>query len=216
MRVISIVVVLVLSLMVAQAAKAQTTEDILFNDLGDTISVSPSSNPPVTIVLGCQTPVGQNADICKIALLRTGETITGATGNFTINTTSANAVSTKYFLSEDANKTQLSDTFISLVVGGTTVGVTVPGSATFEFDSDLPALEGVPVPCPVGPGGSLCVPETGGPQLVGTITWSGGITDNILIESDKEGVVPEPASLLLLGSGLAMTGGFLRRRLRLA
>jgi len=214
MKIISILVVLVLSLMVAQAAKAQTTEDILFNDLGDTISVSPSSNPPVTIVLGCQTGT-PNLDICKIALLRAGQTITGATGNFTINATSTNPVSTSYFLSESTNPNLLSDTFISIIVGGATVlGVTAPGSAAFEFDSDSPLLEGVPVPCPAVIGCNA--QETGQPQLVGTITWSGGITDNILIESDKEGVVPEPASLLLLGSGLAMTGGFLRRRLRLA
>jgi hypothetical protein len=212
MKIISIAVVLVLSLMVAQAAKA---DEILFNDLGDTISVSPSSNPPVAILLGCQTGV-QNADICSVTLLRAGQTITAATGNFTINLNTATPVQATYLLSEDANKTLLSDTFISTIVPGVKVlGVTtLPGAAAFVFDSDLPALEGVSVLCPAVIGCNAA--ETGGPQLVGSITWSNGITDTISIESDKEGVVPEPASLLLLGSGLAMTGGFLRRRLRLA
>jgi len=210
MKIISIAV-LVLSLLAAQPAKA---DDIVFNDLGDTVSVSPSSGP-VTIVPGtCQGGV-PNADICSIALLRAGQTIVSATGNFTINTTSANPVSTKYFLSESTNPTLLSDTFISTVVAGTALGgiVIVPGSAAFAFDSDLPLLEGVPVPCP--PVIGCNAQETGQPQLVGTITWSSGTTDNILIESEKEApVVPEPASWILLGSGLAITGGFLRRRPR--
>ena len=214
MKIISIAVVLVLSLMVAQAAKA---DDILFNDLGDIISVSPLS-ASLTVVPGtCQNQITgtPNLDVCSVMLLRTGQTIISATGNFTINLNSPTPVQATYLLSEDANKTLLSDTFLSTIVPGTSLlGITtLPGSAAFVFDSDLPTVEGLStVPC-LG----LCnAPETGGPQLVGTITWSGGITDRILIESDKEGVVPEPATLVLLGSGLAMTGGFLRRRLRLA
>jgi hypothetical protein len=61
--------------------------------------------------------------------------------------------------------------------------------------------------------------ETGAPQLAGTITWSNGTlapttTDNIILASD--GVEPEPATLILFGSGLVIAGGFLRRRHRLA
>jgi len=213
MKIISILVVLVSSLMVAQGAKAQTTEDILFNDLGDVINVSGSS--ALTIVPGTCQNAATPLDFCSVMLLRAGQTITAATGNFTINLNTATPVQAKYLLSEDANKTLLSDTFLSTIVPGVKVlGITTtPGAAAFVFDSDLPTVEGLStVPC-LG----LCnAPETGGPQLVGTITWSGGITDRILIESDKEGVVPEPATLVLLGSGLAMTGGFLRRRLRLA
>jgi PEP-CTERM motif len=203
--------VLVLSLMVAQAAKA---DDVLFNDLGDVINVSGSS--ALTIVPGtCQNQITgtPNLDVCSVMLLRTGQTIISATGNFTINLNSPTPVQATYLLSEDANKTLLSDTFLSTIVPGVNVlgVITLPGTAAFVFDSDLPALEGVPVPCPAVIGCNAA--ETGGPQLVGTITWSGGTTDRIFIESDKEGVVPEPATLILLGSGLAMTGGFLRRRL---
>ena len=211
MKIISILVVLVSSLMVAQGAKAQTTEDILFNDLGDVINVSGSS--ALTIVPGTCQNAATPLDFCSVMLLRAGQTITAATGNFTINLNTATPVQAKYLLSEDANKTLLSDTFLSTIVPGTSLlGITtLPGSAAFVFDSDLPALEGVPVPCPAVIGCNAA--ETGGPQLVGTITWSGGTTDRIFIESDREGVVPEPATLILLGSGLAMTGGFLRRRL---
>ncbi len=83
-----------------------------------------------------------------------------------------------------------------------------------------------------GPGGSLgtdpsltgsctlgpdCVIETGGLQNVpGLITWKDAAgatlrTDTVLMASDPS-EVPEPASILLFGSGLVMAGGFLRRR----
>ena len=66
------------------------------------------------------------------------------------------------------------------------------------------------------PSGGCNVVESGDLQFPGiTITWSDGTTttaDSIGFQSDPP--VPEPASLILLGSGLALAGGFLRRRRR--
>jgi len=66
-------------------------------------------------------------------------------------------------------------------------------------------------------GAANCAPENGSTGVqVNTITWSNGATDTIFVESDVEATstVPEPASLILFGSGLAIAGGFLRRRRR--
>jgi PEP-CTERM motif-containing protein len=184
----------------AQPAKAN---DVLFNDLLDTITVTSTSGsaPTIGILLGCQTETVPT-DICKINLTRPGQHITGATGLF-----AASAAS--YQLSEDAGKQFLSDFFASTVTSGTTA---IDGIVVLEFDSVL--AEVGPVPCIFV---ACNAQETGAPQQLGTITWSGGLIDTISIESDKEpgAAVPEPASLILFGSGLVMAGGFLRRRRRL-
>lgn len=83
-------------------------------------------------------------------------------------------------------------TFLSDAVVGTTepgFGITCAQLATLGFS---------------------CVGETGSVQL----HWSPeDRTDTISFESDTEGVVPEPSSLFLLGSGLIAIGGFVKRRL---
>jgi len=66
--------------------------------------------------------------------------------------------------------------------------------------------------------GPCTLVENGAVQTAGTITWSDGTVDTILFCSDVEGVpstcsttqVPEPASLVLLGTGLAALMGFVR------
>jgi hypothetical protein len=103
--------------------------------------------------------------------------------------------------------------------------VFVVGNAfvTFKFVSDGPGVPGVVevggVPCPPIIGCNIT--ENGTVQqvvLAGgtpvTINWSNGAQDTIAFASDVS-EVPEPASLILLGSGLVVTGGFLRRRQRL-
>jgi hypothetical protein len=49
-------------------------------------------------------------------------------------------------------------------------------------------------------------------QNLGDIKWSDGTVDQI---NFKSGVAPEPASLMLFGSGLGIAAVFLRRRRRL-
>jgi hypothetical protein len=80
-------------------------------------------------------------------------------------------------------------------------------TVTLTFESDINASGSI-VLCPV----VGCVPETGASQSAGTITWSTGTTDINFVSDAPESAVPEPASLVLLGSGLAIAGGFLRRR----
>jgi hypothetical protein len=87
-------------------------------------------------------------------------------------------------------------------------------------DTSVNGQEVTNAPCsPVQPSGVVgCnADETGQPQLVGAVTWTNGtntITDQVYLQSDAPaGVEPEPASLILFGSGLVMLGGFLRRRL---
>jgi hypothetical protein len=83
-------------------------------------------------------------------------------------------------------------------------------SVKFIFLSDLPnslGVEGPGVPCALV-GGCRAI-ETGMVQNLGDIKWSDGTVDQI---NFKSGVAPEPASLILFGSGLVLVGGFLRRR----
>ena len=87
-------------------------------------------------------------------------------------------------------------------------------SVKLTFGSDADGL-GTTVNCSLV--SVVCIPETGGSDLAATILWNGGIhgtsTDNIKFMSDVT-ETPEPASLFLLGSGLTLAGGLLRRRRR--
>jgi hypothetical protein len=197
--------------LVAQSAKA---DDIVFNDLTDTYSVTGAVSDVLTVV-AC----GVEPGICTVTLSKPGYTISGTT----LLPTFLMAEST----STTAPGTPVSDGLNSLPPGGSVGGVTSlvgASSVVFTFHSDPPPLvTGGPEinlgPCPILQIDLVVgcnVTETGLPQLAGTITWTSGTivlpttTDNIIIQSD--GVEPEPATLILFGSGLVLAGGFLRRR----
>jgi len=98
----------------------------------------------------------------------------------------------------------------------------------FKFVSDTtPGVAGEPPDLPCPPTGCN-ITENGTVQqtfdatgTLITIDWAVGtpsVNETIVAQDTISfaSEVPEPGSLILLGSGLAITGGFLRRRRRLA
>lgn len=83
------------------------------------------------------------------------------------------------------------------------------------FLSDPHVLSGkseLSIPCSRFGGCQLT--ETGVVQTGVTIEWNkDGGTDTVKFQSDTDSTVPEPASLILLGGGLLVVGGYLKRRL---
>jgi hypothetical protein len=80
----------------------------------------------------------------------------------------------------------------------------------FLSDANVAGQEpGLPVTCAKFDGVCSTLGEVGSISL----NWSNGITDTVTYQSDTESVVPEPASLTLLGSGLLAIAGFLKKRL---
>jgi hypothetical protein len=82
----------------------------------------------------------------------------------------------------------------------------------FASDPDIPGMPGIGVPCSTIPGGCQ-VTETGGVQPGVKITWSNDKTDTVSFKSDTDSIVPEPSSLALLGGGLLVVAGYLKKRL---
>jgi len=188
------------SVLAGQSAHADT---IVFHDLTDTVTVDGSGR------LGPVAPntVECNAlEVCRVTLnAPTGYVFSSSTlptGLYRIREPGGVTVSDRFFITPS-----------TFVTGSTSV--------QFTFDSDV--LEPGVVPCSSVTG--ICnVVENGLLQIIpGTITWSPNgiavpssapnIVDNVGFTSDVE---PEPASLILFGSGLVIAGGFLRRRRRLA
>jgi len=174
-------------MLAAQSAKA---DDIIFNDLGDTIRVSPSSSP-VLIVLGCQKIGAANSDFCNVILSRAGQTITGVSGgNFVLNSNST------YTLAEDPAKTLLSDTFTSTVLSGS--APFFPGSATFTFLSD-PKAEAIRrydlVHAGAGEGGrDIARPAEFLVDSTGTVRWV-NLTENYWVRARPEQILEAAKAL---------------------
>ncbi|PYU21802.1 MAG: hypothetical protein DMG30_16680 [Acidobacteria bacterium] len=173
----------------AQSAKA---ESILFDD-GPTKGDSPTLTGSSRLV-----GVFCGVDICTATLLAPTNAFSTFTGTLA------------FYLGEGSLTGNISDDFIG-AVGSVAV--------TLKFDSDLPTTAGETTnlgPCVIAnirPGCNAI--ENGQPQTGASVTWSDGTTDTFYIVSEVgEGgaVVPEPGSMILLGSGLAIAGGFLRRR----
>jgi hypothetical protein len=61
-----------------------------------------------------------------------------------------------------------------------------------------------------------CIVENGDVQFAATVTWSDSTVDNILFQSDAgpDNPTPEPATLVLFGSGLFSMVSFARRHIR--
>jgi hypothetical protein len=168
----------------AQTAKADT---ITFTDLTDSPTLSGSTR---LALMSCS--LTSLAETCTAVL---------QPPLFTLN-----AAIIDYRLGEGSLTGRVSDAFHAVVT---------PLAALLTFTSDLPNALGEAngLGTCVSMGGCNAV-ENGMPQLVGTIVWTNpithaSVTDSIFLQSD---VVPEPASLILFGSGLAIVGGFLRRR----
>jgi hypothetical protein len=182
------------SLMLAvQSAKA---DNIVFNDLTDSPTLSGSTR------------------LTSISCSSVTETCTAFLPAPFFN---INAAMITYRLGETSTTGNVSDALLAVVT---------PLGVLLTFSSDLPTALGEANglgPCVVAvlfPGGCNAV-ENGSPQLAGSVTWRNPLTgatstDNFFIQSDLGATVPEPASLILFGSGLVIAGGFLRRRRRLA
>jgi len=191
----------------AQSAKA---DDIVFNDLGDTILVTGNGRFS-TLSASCR--VGTIAEQCSV-------TITAPTGTHFDSTSLPQQLNlfgsslSALGITEPGTSTLSDALVIGHLVGSATTTVT--------FLSDPPATAGVEAPLGIcnqnflGISIPCNIPETGVMQLAGTINWTTGVggsvtPDHVYFLSD---VTPEPASLILFGSGLVVAGGFLRRRRR--
>jgi len=192
----------------AQSAKA---DDIIFTDLGDTISVTGTGR---FLGLSASCTVGIAAELCSVTISApTTGTYFGSTSlpnQLNIFGSSLSALG----ITEPGTSTLSDALVIGHLVGSTTTTVT--------FLSDPPATAGVEAPLGIcnqnflGISIPCNIPETGVMQLAGTINWTTGVggsvtPDHVYFLSD---VTPEPASLILFGSGLVVAGGFLRRRRR--
>jgi len=182
------------SMLAGQSAKADT---IVFHDLTDTVTVDGSTRlaPAAGATVMC------TGEVCTV-------TLNAPTGLVFKSTT----LPLLYRIAEGSLTGTVSDRFVhaAFVVGSSSV--------QFTFASDVDPAVGVP--CTTAGGIGTCdAVENGLVQIAGTITWgtpgtvANNIVDNVAYVSDVE---PEPASLILFGSGLVIAGGFLRRRRRQA
>lgn len=208
------VIALALMLLLSSSARAGTTT---FNDLTDTLSVS-STNTGASSC-GTETvnvPTSSQsftAEFCNKTLVGPS----GATGFTTTDCQPRPHQTTGCFTLIGGGNGALSD-FV-LVTPFTNATDCLPTTAScvqvlFASDAELPSGDGFGLTCSqFSLFGGCGVTEKNGSltQLAATIHWTGTTsTDSIEFGSDVE---PEPASLLLLGSGLLAMAAFRKKLL---
>jgi PEP-CTERM motif len=184
--------VVVVSMAVAAAPSRASSSTVTFNDLTDTLTASATSNRitttcgfiHITLMGRNLTPEGCTA------------TITGPSGSSSFTAPSM------VFIGGDNG--QLSD-LIMISPGA------IADTALVTFASD--PIEEMPFTC--SDVGGCAITENGRLQLGAQIKWNNRdhTKDKIKFASDVE-MVPEPASLVLLGGGLLAMAGYIRRRRR--
>jgi len=181
--------------MVALPARA---DEVRFNDLGDKVSAkSMPSASPSTVKIG-------KCGLFNITILGTPVSVEGCMATI-VGPASFSAADTRLVTLIGGDNGNISDAIIVTPdLSANTVHV------LFASDLDHPGVSGIGVACPPTVLGGCQVIESGGIQDGVKIKWSNGVTDTVHFQSD---VVPEPSSLLLLGSGLLAIAGYLKKRL---
>ena len=194
----------------AQSAKA---DSITFTEVGDTTNVSGTGR--FAGLSGSSCAPSSAEPLCIFSITAPpGFPLFSSVSNFN-NVGGSGTIWT--FGIQEPGTNNLSD---AILISNSVTGVTI------TFWSDPPAAAGaaeVPVACGATVDGVAVPcnqPETGGTDFAGNITWDSGPgtpvspPDSISYVSPTT-EVPEPASLMLFGSGLAIAAGFFRRRRRL-
>lgn len=173
---------LLFSLVLASPAIGAT---ITFNDLSDTLSVTIASDndPPTRVITGITCGTTLDTEFCQITQVRAP-----------LGATLISPVPKDIFVG-DPDGIHISD---FLGFQGTAL---TNASLVFQSDVDTSPLglcEEV---------GGCRVTENGVIQTVATLTWSDGTTDTIRFQSDVDGAVPDPSSIVLLATGLLGLAG---------
>jgi hypothetical protein len=220
--VVSISFLMVFVMFAAQSAKASTINSIIINDLGDTVMVEDPDNTgrvSLTSIGGPQACGVLNLEFCTFALNAPNNTSLDQTPGSSTN------IPATYLLREPGTlgvPLSCGRAVAPQVLGCVSDGLASAPAALsggtllqqiqLMVHSDTTA-NGREVPVNVCPPTGCNTDENGTPQLIDVVQWTDGTIDNIYLESDAGvGSEPEPASLILFGSGLVMAGTFMRRR----
>jgi hypothetical protein len=186
----------------AQSAEATT---VLISDTTDVVTVTGA-------VFNC---IGESCTIKLIPPAGAHSLTTTLPNPFHLAEAPATATSGTFQASDELNTNGL-----GLTNGVSSCPTTTNLSCTLQFISD-PSSSMDPhltTPCQVNT--SNCIPETGAPQDVGTINWysstngTGTPLEIDTVQMASDAAEPEPATLILFGSGFVMAGGFIWRRRR--